>query len=221
MATSTDDGAAVVSQDLKPIADIIGVADSRHDAEGGAQEGAADFRDQFFARISGRSKAPGKIAVQPMLGPAPVRQLMQRRAIKIDRLVKAFLRRGVNRIGADVVVSLGIGAVEGGTRRRNQRLGGRDRQGLRNLLLLDGVIEWQAVALGDIENGKALEERNAPAAVLAAFRGVCAVRLWREGIGINDGCAALALPHIAAEGQRLLESQPAIDGEAVPKQRIP
>src|ERR1700677_602718 len=98
MRRRADDGAAIALQDFQPIADIVGVADSRHDAERRAKKGTADFRDQFFAGVSGRAEASGKVTIEATLSPGPMGQLMQRRAIEVDWLEKALLRRRVHRI---------------------------------------------------------------------------------------------------------------------------
>ena len=68
-----DNGAAVVLQDFQPVADIVGVADGRHDAERGAKKGAAHFRDQFLAGIGFAAKPSGEVAVEAVLGSAPMR----------------------------------------------------------------------------------------------------------------------------------------------------
>jgi hypothetical protein len=54
-------------------------------------------------------------------------QFMQRRAIEIDRLEKAFLRRNVNAVAAGVVIGLGVIALELRARGGNQSLGSGDR----------------------------------------------------------------------------------------------
>lgn len=52
-ARRADDGAVVFAQDVEPGAEIIGVAHRRHDRQCRADEGAAHFGHQFFARIRG------------------------------------------------------------------------------------------------------------------------------------------------------------------------
>src|SRR3546814_13677316 len=46
-----EDSAAVLAQDGEPKAEVIGVAHGRDQAEGRADEGGRNLRDQFFARI--------------------------------------------------------------------------------------------------------------------------------------------------------------------------
>jgi hypothetical protein len=97
-----------------------------------------------------------------------MRQFMEGSPVKIDWLEKACLRRHVNAVAAGVIIGLGVVALELRACGGDQRLGGGDRQRLRNRLGLNGVIEGQAVALGDVENRKTFEKRDAPPAVLAA-----------------------------------------------------
>jgi hypothetical protein len=67
MGRGADDGAAVILQDGQPIADVIGMADGRHDPKAGAQEGAAKFGHQFLAGISLVAKAPGEVTREARL----------------------------------------------------------------------------------------------------------------------------------------------------------
>jgi hypothetical protein len=61
MGRGANNRAAVILQDGQPVADVIGMADGRHDTKAGTQEGAAKFGDQFLAGISRVAKAPGEV----------------------------------------------------------------------------------------------------------------------------------------------------------------
>ena len=71
----------------------------------------------------------------------------------------------------------------------------------------------QAVALLDVEHGEALEEVDR-AGVLARLLRALAFLAGDEAVGVDDGRAALALAHTAAERERLAEGEPALAGVA-------
>ena len=50
-ARGTDHGAVVLAQNVEPGADVVGVADGRHDAQRGTDERARHFRDEFFTGV--------------------------------------------------------------------------------------------------------------------------------------------------------------------------
>ncbi len=78
----------------------------------------------------------------------------------------------------------------------------------------------QAVALGGVEDDKALEEGHACGLVVLP---VCALSLGsrHEAVGIDDRGAALALADMTAQIQRLPVGQPVLAGEAASHGGIP
>jgi hypothetical protein len=76
-----------------------------------------------------------------------------------------------------------------------------------------GDAVGQGRALLDVEDGEALEERDA-ARLLASLSGAVAHVVGNEAVGIDDGGAALALADVAPERDALPESQPALRGVA-------
>src|SRR3546814_8664294 len=64
---------AVLAQDGEPKAEVIGVAHGRDQAEGRADEGGRNLRDQFFARILRRPVTTPHVAGEPRLAAAPMR----------------------------------------------------------------------------------------------------------------------------------------------------
>src|SRR5271156_2593025 len=63
-ARGARDRAIVFSNDLEPGSDIVGVTNSRGDARGGANEGAAHFRDESLARINWRAEHARLVAIE-------------------------------------------------------------------------------------------------------------------------------------------------------------
>ena len=150
-----------------------------------------------------------------------MRQFMERGAIKIDRLEKAGLIGNADAVVGGVVIGMFAAALEPRAACADERFGDLDGKALRDLLGLDGVFKGKAVALCDVEHREALEEGNAPLRAPGGVASAVTGFLGDETIGVNDGGAALALANLAAEGQRLLVSEPLIDLEAARKQRIP
>ena len=72
----------------------------------------------------------------------------------------------------------------------------------------------QALALRQVEDGEALQERDRLRFLAGLARPLLLV-VGNEAVGIDDGGAVLALADIAAEDERLAEGQPALDREAV------
>ena len=65
-----------------------------------------------------------------------------------------------------------------------------------------------------VEESETLEERDR-ARLFPGLRGMLALTLGNEAIGIDDGGSPLSLPDMAAEPERLTKGQPALAGEAV------
>ena len=74
-----EDGAVVFLQQLQPMRQILRMIGPHvlGDGELGAQEGAGNFGDQLFRDILLIAKALAEIAVEAVLGAAPVRRFMQ------------------------------------------------------------------------------------------------------------------------------------------------
>jgi len=71
---SSEDGAAVVLQQLQPIRKILRVvsADILRNAEFAAQEGRTDFRDEFLGGVGGIAEALAEIAGKAVSRRSPV-----------------------------------------------------------------------------------------------------------------------------------------------------
>ena len=67
------------------------------------------------------------------------------------------------------------------------------------------------LALRSVEDREALQERNG-LCILASLAGASLLVVGDEAVGINDSGAVFAAPYMAAERQRLAESQPALAG---------
>src|SRR3546814_18616386 len=77
----------VCSSDLiEPGADVIGMAHGRRDAEARAAEGRRHFGDELLARIGLRPEATAQVAREASGMARPMPQLMQGRAMPVDRL---------------------------------------------------------------------------------------------------------------------------------------
>src|ERR1700730_16975047 len=70
-----EDGAVVLLQELQPMREVLRMVGTHilGDGELGAQEGAGNFSDQLLRHILLIAKALAEIAVEAVLGPAPVR----------------------------------------------------------------------------------------------------------------------------------------------------
>ena len=91
-----DDGAIVLAQHLEPGADVVGVAHRRHDAERGATERGVHLGHQLFERVLLRAERAGEIAIEPVRGAAGVTELVERRAVPVDRLEIGLRRRDLH-----------------------------------------------------------------------------------------------------------------------------
>src|SRR6185437_9386861 len=72
----------------------------------------------------------------------------------------------------------------------------------------------QALALRGVEDGEALQERDS-LRLLASLCRAPAFVIRREPVSIDDGRAALTLADMAAQAERLAESQPTLARKAV------
>ena len=125
-------------------------------------------------------------------------QFMQRRAVKIDRLVKAVLFGDADVVAADVVIGLLAAALKHRAARLDQQFGAFDGKAVRDRRKRRRHVGGQAFALGDVENCKAFQKRDAAGfAIFAARRFLLA--LGREAVGKNNSGAVFALADIAAD----------------------
>ena len=119
-------------------------------------------------------------------------------AVVIDGLVKGRLRRHLDAIDAGDVEGARAADMELRAGRGDQGLGTRDDISVRGRGRRRGERLRQAVALLDIEDGKALEEGNRSR--LAPFRRrLFLFGLGREAVGIDDRDAPLPFPDMPAE----------------------
>jgi hypothetical protein len=128
-------------------------------------------------------------------------KLMQRGAVEIDLFVEALLRRQLDAIRRRHVERLVATDADLRARGRHQAFRARDRLTLaEERATADRQRIRQPLALIDIEDGEALEERHLPAMLVARLgdRRVL-LGLGREAISVADRRASLALADIAAK----------------------
>jgi len=98
------------------------MAHSRCDAERGAAEGGIHLRHQLLERILFGAEGAGEIAVQPVRCAAGVTELMQRRAVPVDRLEIGLRRRDLHIVMRWRVEGAAAADAEVDARRLDQRL---------------------------------------------------------------------------------------------------
>jgi len=76
----------------------------------------------------------------------------------------------------------------------------------------NGEVVGQALALRQVENREALQERDR-LGLLAGLSGAPLLVVGDKAVGIDDGGAMLALADMTAKGQRLPEREPALGGK--------
>ena len=140
-------------------------------------------------------------------------ELMQRGPVPVDRLEIGLRRRYANEVAEHVVVGALPADAEVGAGGRDQRLDPRLDERCVSGRRCRRQLGRQAVALLDVEDGEALEEVDR-AGVLARLLHALAFLAGDEAVSVDDGRAALALAHIAAERERLAEGEPALAGVA-------
>jgi hypothetical protein len=139
---------------------------------------------------------------------------MERCPMPVDRFEISLWRRDLHEIMPRVVEGSLATDAEIHARRLDQRLRLRqdeiclDAGRRRNHLLR------QAIALRRVEDRESLQERNR-LRFLARLRGAPTLVLRGEPVGIDDGRAMLAFPHMSIKAQRLAKGQPTLAGEAV------
>ncbi|PWJ72651.1 hypothetical protein C7441_1328 [Pseudaminobacter salicylatoxidans] len=143
-----------------------------------------------------------------------VTEFMQRRPMPVDRLEIRLRRRHLHEVLRGHIKGAVAADAEVDAGGPNQRLGTRLDQAGRGRRRGNGDLLGQPVALGGVEDGEPLEERDA-VRLVSGLAGASLLVLGSEAVGIDDGGAAFALADIAAERERLAEGEPALAGEAM------
>ena len=212
-ARRAEDHAVVIAQHLQPGAEVIGVAHGRQDAERGADEGARHLGDQLLARIGLGAEAAGEIAREPRGMAGPVAKLVKAGAVIVDLLEESGLRRNPDesrrsadrrRVAADAEIRA-VAAIRASARGTISHSGSGLRPGREPL--------GQAVALRDVKDGEALEERDGLGLVAVLLARSCSA-FRDEAVGIADRGAAFALADMAAHVEGLPKGQPILRGDS-------
>src|SRR6185437_13754180 len=143
-----------------PGTDVVCMAHGRRDAERGAAEGGSHFRHQLLERIFLGAEGAGEIAVQSMWGAAGETELVQRGAVPVDRLEIGLRRRHLHIVMRWCVEGAAAADAEVDARRLDQRLDGWLDQARLWRWRDHGEILRQALALCEVEDREALQERN-------------------------------------------------------------
>ena len=147
-------------------------------------------------------------------------ELMQRRAVPVNRLEIGLRRRHLHIVMRGEVEGAAAADAEVDARRPDQRLHRRlDQSGL-GRRRGNGEIFRQPFALCQVEDGEALQERDG-LRFLAGLACPLLLVVGHEPVGIDDSGAVLAFADIAAERQRLAEGDPALDRETMLDHRPP
>ena len=91
-------GLGILTQDLQPIAKVIGMAHGWGDAKRGADKGGGQFGNELLAAIIYRSEFGGEIAVKPAFVACPVTESMEGGAVIIDLIGVRNLMRNADEI---------------------------------------------------------------------------------------------------------------------------
>ena len=175
-----------------------------------AQQNAVHLRHQLFEGVLLRAERAGEIAIEPVRGAAGVTELMECRAVPIDRLEICLRRRDLHIVVRGHVEGPAAADAEIDAARLDQRLNlGLDRPRFRRRCG-DYEILRQTFALRKVEDSEALEERDR-LRFLAGFSRPFLLVVGNEAVGIDNGGAVLALADIAAEAEGLAKRQPELD----------
>src|SRR5579859_7416624 len=185
-----------------------------------AQTKALAISATSSSRVGIRAEPAREVARQPRGMAGPVTKLVKAGSVIIDLLEEGGLRRHLDEIGGVHIEGVLSADAEIGLRRFDQRFGMGDEVALGKDRRTGKEMVRQAVALGDIEDGEALEERDGFG--LAAFlpRALQFI-LGNEAVGVANRRAALAFADIAAQVQRLPEGEPMLMGKALLDNRAP
>ena len=142
-------------------------------------------------------------------------KLMQCGPVVIHLIVERLLRRQLYAIRGRHVERLVTADTDLRARRGHEAFGTFDGLALaKKRPAADRQRVGESLALVDIEDGEPLEECHLPAMLVTGVGdGFVALVLRREAIGVTDGRAGLAFPHIAAQRLRLFVGQPPLRPE--------
>ena len=192
----------------------------RNDAERRAGERSAKLGDQFLERVFLRSVRARQVAVESRAVTTGMSEFVQRGAVPVDWLEIGGRRRHLHIILRRDIEGATATDTELDACRLDQRLhawldrAGRWWRGDRRNLFRE------TIALVDVEDREALEEWNC-LRFLAGLGCAFLLVIGNEAVSIDNGCAVLTLPDMAAHRQRLAEGEPTLSREAVLDDRAP
>ena len=189
------------------------------DAEARAGECRAQLGDKLFLGVGRTAEDALLVASEPAGMSRPMAEFMKRGAVEVHRLVERLLRGQLHRVEHGCIKGMITADADVCATGRHQCLGLRDRRawGEHNRC---GHLLGQSLALVDVEDGEALEERHLPR--LARLVGcTCLLAFRREAVGIANGNPALALAHAATQRLCLAEGEPALRGISATHGRCP
>ncbi len=144
----------------------------------------------------------------------PVGQFVKAGAVVVDLVEEGDLGRHRHVVGGWSIIGLVPADAQVHAGRGNERFGNGHDLALGQRRGVAGQTGLQTLALRDIENGEALEERYGPR-VLVLARRAFRLAFGNETIGVDHCDPALALADAASRRNGLPESQPALRGMAV------
>jgi len=147
-------------------------------------------------------------------------KLVKAGAVVVDRREERRLRRYLDEIGGGYIEGALAADADIGLGRRDQRFGRGDEVALGADRRAGKEMVRQTIALRDVEDGEALEERDG-FRLVAVLAGARQFIPRHEAVGVADTRAALALADIAAQIQRLAKGEPMLMGEALLDDRAP
>src|SRR6185437_2827909 len=199
--------AGIGFENLQPVAEVIGVAHLRDDAEVRAKERACQFGNQLFACVSFRTETALQVAAKARRMCRPMTEFMQDGAIEIAGRNEGLAGGNTDEIVATMVEGFACTFDNAGACRGDEafRVGAQRNLGQNRRLGPDAF--WQAVTLFDIEDGEAFEKRNL-VRVFALLSCAFTFGFWNEAVGVTDCGAVFALADAATQGQGLPEGEP-------------
>jgi hypothetical protein len=133
---------------------------------------------------------------------AGVPKLVQGRAVRVDRFEIGLRRRDHHEVRARRVEGAVAADAEVDAGRPDQRFDARFDQARQRRRGNGRKVSRQVFALGGVEDGEPLEERDR-GRFFTGFAGAALVVIRHKAVGIDDCGAVLALAHIAAKRERL------------------
>ncbi len=141
-------------------------------------------------------------------------EFVETSAVIVDLLEESRLHRHLDVIGGGDIESAVAADPKIGLRRGDQRFGLGDEVALGQDRCTAHEMIRQAVALGDVEDGEAFQERNRFRFFARLLRAL-QLAFGDEAVGITNGGTVLAFADVAAEIERLPEGQPMLRREAL------